>query len=296
MNYPSPLSRGDRVALIAPASPMQDARLVEASVSALQNLGLVPCPYPSCTVREGYLAGSDEMRARDLHDALKDPDVSAIFCLRGGYGCMRLLPLLDFSLFEKYPKLLVGFSDVTALHLALLKRCRLSALHAPMPFRYPQLSPASLARLGDCLFEPRGATYTKKDGLYCIHEGKAHGPLIGGNLGLVASLTHTEYCPALNGAVLFLEEVGEEPYRIDRLLTALSLSGVFDQIAGLVFGFFTDCGADGEIRALLKERIPRHVPTLGGFPAGHELDNHAFFQGASVTLDAALQTLWLHEI
>ncbi|MBP3685722.1 MAG: LD-carboxypeptidase [Clostridia bacterium] len=287
-----PVSR--RVALLSPASPFADASLTEQSKTALVDLGYEPVVYESAQGASGYLAASDEVRARDLMHAFLDDSIDAIFCTRGGYGCMRILPLLDYDALREHPKPFVGLSDITALHLALYRKSGLRTLHAPMPFRYPALPEAAMRRLKSVLDGKDGASYTANDGLFSIHGGCVTAPMIGGNLTLVASLLASEYCPDFSGHVLFLEEVGEEEYRIDRLLTTLSLAGVFECVCGIVFGGFTDCGSEEKIQRILAERIPKQIPTLGGFPAGHLQNNHAFREGGVVTLDADAPSLRFH--
>ncbi len=286
MQFTRPLKAGDAVALLSPASPFADISLLQMSVRALKDLGLKPIVFESAEARpKGYLAASDEVRARDLMRAFSDETIRAVFCTRGGYGCMRILPLIDYETIAKNPKMLIGLSDITALHLALYKHANLSTLHAPMPFRYPELPDAAKARLLSVLFADGEAHYTKNEGLYPIHKGRVTAPMIGGNLTLIASLLASNYLPSLENHILFLEEVGEEEYRIDRLLTALKLAGVFERVSGIVFGGFTDCGREERIRSILSDCTDASIPTLGGFPAGHLPNNHAFFQGQNVTLD-----------
>ena len=292
MQFTHPLKAGDKVALLSPASPFADGALLQKSVGALKDIGLVPVLFESAEGAEkGYLAASDEVRARDINRAFADEEIRAVFCTRGGYGCMRILPLLDYETAKKNPKMLIGLSDITALHLALYHKADLSTVHAPMPFRYPELPDAAKARLFSVLFTQGEAHYTKHEGLFSIHKGCVTAPMIGGNLTLVASLAASEYFPNTDGHILFLEEVGEEEYRIDRLMTALKPTGVFERVAGVVFGGYTDCGREEKIRAILADCVPAHIPTLGGFPAGHLQNNHAFFQGQTVTLDTETCTL-----
>lgn len=297
MQFPHPLKENDTVALLAPASPFAEKSLLETSVCALEKMGLRPVVFESAASGgKGYLSASDEVRARDLMRAFTDDTVRAVFCTRGGYGCMRILPLLDYEVLKEHPKPLIGLSDITALHLAFYKKASLSSLHAPMPFRYPALPEAATKRLYSVLFDCGEANYTQSDGLFPVHPGNVTAPMIGGNLTLVTSLLSSEFLPTLSEHVLFLEEVGEEEYRIDRLLTTLSLAGVFKRVRGVVFGGFTDCGREERIRAILADCVPKGVPTLGGFPAGHLQNNHAFFQGQTVTLDSRACTLHLHPV
>lgn len=281
-----PLPEKARVALLSPAGPFHDEALLPASVQALCDLGYEPVVFESARGTEGYLAASDEVRAADLMQAFCDPTIQAIFCTRGGYGCMRILDRLDYDKIRENKKPLIGLSDVTALHLALYHKAGLCTLHAPMPFRYPTLPKAALKRLKQVLRAESGGCYTAEDGLFALHGGKVTAPMIGGNLTLVASLLASDYCPDFSDCVLFLEEVSEAEYRIDRLLTTLRLAYVFEQVRGVVLGSFSDCGRQEALLALFRERIPSHLPVLGGFPAGHLQNNHAFVHGGKVTLNA----------
>lgn len=294
MDFPCALPKGAKVALLSPASPFADGALLDVSVNALSDLGFSPVVYPSAEGRCGYLAAEDALRARDVNRAFADPSISAVFCTRGGYGCMRILPLLDYGMIAQNQKPLIGLSDVTALHLALYRKAGLKGLHAPMPFRYPELPQGAKERLLSLFSGKLAACYTEEDGLFSVCGGRVTAPMLGGNLSLVASLANSEYFPDLAGKILFLEEVGEAEYRVDRLLTSLTLRGVFRDVAGVVFGGFTDCGRPERIKALLRELAPKNVPVLGGFSAGHLMNNHAFYEGQTVTLDANLPSLTFH--
>lgn len=291
------LQEGDTVAIVAPAGPADPERL--ALVPALyRSFGLQARVYPGCHERCGYLAGDDDLRLADLHAALADRDIAAIHCVRGGYGCMRLLDRIDRSLVRSAAKLLIGYSDVTALH-ALWAGVGLASLHAPMaasdmllPTRTPshdQDRDALFAmlrhglRAGDLLHaEP----HTDTAALHVA--GRAEGPLIGGNLSLVAALLGTPWAWQPEGAILFLEDVNEEPYRLDRLLTQLRLAGVFDAVAGVVLGSFSESACPlGLLRELLRPLCQRRgIPLLGGWPAGHGTPNRPLPLGLRVRLDA----------
>ena len=157
MWFPSPLRKGDRAALLAPASPFADEARLDLSVRALTDAGLEPVLFKSARAADGYLAAPDAVRAADLNRAFADDSIRAVFCMRGGYGCLRILDLLDYSLIRAHPKLLCGFSDVTVLSMALAARCGMSTLHAPMPFRWPELTKSAGARLKNSLFASTAA-------------------------------------------------------------------------------------------------------------------------------------------
>lgn len=283
----SPLVPGDRVALIAPASPVSETEKIEGSLGALAALGLVPQLYPSAaSTAKDYLSLSDEERAADLNRAFSDPAIRGVFCIRGGYGCMRILDRLDYGAIARDPKLFLGLSDITALHLAIYRKTGLVTLHAPMPFRYGELPEAAYEHLKNLLFRRVPARFDASRGIRALFPGRAEGILIGGNLTLVSSLLASEYLPDLSGAILFLEDVGETPYRIDRVLTALKLAHVFDRVSGVIFGGFTDCGDEARILRALRSTVPETLPCVTGFPAGHLQENYGFYHGARVVLDA----------
>ncbi len=294
------LRPGDLVAVLAPAgpTPAEFVARVEALYAAQ---GLRARLYPSCHATDehaAYLAGPDAARAADLHAALADPEVAAIHCQRGGYGAMRLLPLLDAGLVRRAAKLLIGYSDITALH-ALWAREGLASLHAPMPgsdlVRPGPGHAADAAVLWQLLRAPLAAASVLAPALPAgalRQGGRAQGPLIGGNLSLVAALLGTPWAWKLDPApILFLEDIHEEPYRVDRLLTQLRLAGVLDAAAGFVLGHFThDDPAD---TLLARELLPLGKPLLAGWPAGHAHPNHPLPLGLRVALDAGAGTLTL---
>ena len=290
------LRDGDTVAIIAPAGPVEADRL--ALVPALyQSFGLQARIYSGCHQRNGYLAGSDDIRLADLHAALADPDIAAIHCVRGGYGCMRLLDRIDRGLVQRAAKLLIGYSDITALH-ALWAREGLPSLHAPMAGS--DLLPVGRAPGHDA---DRDALFTAlREGLRAgdvldaqpstdtaalRNEGHAEGVLVGGNLSLVAAILGTPWAWSMQGAVLFMEDINEERYRLDRLLTQLRLAGVFDVVAGVVLGGFDESASPLELlqELLLPHCRRRGIPLLGGWPAGHGTPNRPLPLGVRVRLD-----------
>jgi muramoyltetrapeptide carboxypeptidase len=292
------LRPGDTVAVVAPAGPAAPAAL--PLLRALyQRHGLVPKLHPSCEAQAGYLAGPDALRLADLHAALADPSVAAIHCLRGGYGAMRLLREIDTTLVRSARKLLIGYSDITALH-ALWAREGLPSLHAPMPAS-DLVKPgreADEAALFGVLMQPLPAgTVLTPDLGTDTHPlrvpGMAEGRLIGGNLSLVAALCGTPWAWSAEGAILFLEDVSEALYRTDRLLAQLRLAGVLDAAAGFVLGSFTEQASP---LALLRETLlPLNKPVLGGWPAGHGTPNRPLPMNLRVRLDAGAGTITLLE-
>jgi muramoyltetrapeptide carboxypeptidase len=290
------LRPGDTVAVLAPAGPVA-AEVLPAVRSLYERHGLVPKLYPSCEAKAGYLAGPDALRLADLHEALADERVAAIHCLRGGYGTMRLLRDVDHTLVRRAKKLLIGYSDITALH-ALWAREGLPSLHAPMPAS-DLIKPgreADEAALFSLLLNPQpaGTVFAPVlDPTGLRVPGAAEGPLIGGNLSLVAALCGTPWAWKAEGAILFLEDVSEDLYRTDRYLMQLRLAGVLDAAAGFVLGSFTE---QDDPAALLHDTLaPLGKPVLGGWPAGHGTPNHPLPLNRRVRLDVAAGTLTLLE-
>jgi muramoyltetrapeptide carboxypeptidase len=299
---PSHLEPGDTVALIAPASAPVDAGDIDLSVAALRDMGFKVQLGRHVRKRHGFLAGQDRERAGDLMRAFTDRRIAGIFCIRGGYGTARLLPLLNYETIRRHPKVLVGFSDITSLHCALLKKSGLLSFHGPMTASnlikhdHPQFSRESLWRTiteptapGSILHGHRQKTVS------IIRRGKASGELIGGNLTVLRTLIGAPYQPVFRNRILFFEEVDEKPYAVDRLLTHLSNAGVLDQVAGVAVGICHGCvdpkaGRAGEYRLtvedVLRERLRLlKVPVVIGLPFGHSPHNATLPVGGRATLD-----------
>jgi muramoyltetrapeptide carboxypeptidase len=283
--------------VIAPAGPF-DAGRFERGVAILRDrLGLRARFREDIVARERYLAGPDPRRAAEWREAVEDEAASAIFCARGGYGSMRILPAIDPRPLLARPKLFMGFSDVTAIHAAL-NQAGLCTLHGPGVAQLALLPDEPLEHLKSLLFgeapaPARDALPAPGAGLAgteTIRAGRATGPLLGGNLTLLSHLAGTPYLPSFDGAILFLEDIGEAPYRLDRCLTQLRLAGVLDRVAGVALGQLTRCDdaeADVYGRDVVREAaLDLGVPVLAGVPAGHEDANFALPLGARVTLVA----------
>ena len=242
--------------------------------------------------RQRYLAGSDVRRLAELHAALADPGIRAVFCVRGGYGATRLLPQLAARAPEGAPKPLIGFSDITALHLWLQAHGRIS-IHGPVLAQLPRLPASTCARLFDLLESVRPAPPLAGTATYV--GGVAEGALLGGNLSVLTRLLGTPYLPPLDGAILLLEDQGERPYRLDRMWTHLELAGVFARVRGIVLGTFTACeepGASYTSAEVLRELAGRTgLPCAAGFPIGHGDSNEPVPLGVRVRLDADAATL-----
>lgn len=300
------LTAGALIGVVAPAGPARpDALAAAAALYARHGYRarLYPGCHATCDGDLDYLAGPDALRLADLHAAVADDEVAAIHCLRGGYGAMRLLDGIDTALVRAHPKLLIGYSDITALQ-ALWCREGLPSLHAPMPAS-DLVKPGREAdaealftllreghRAGDVLAPALDPAF---DGLRL--PGRAEGLLIGGNLSLVAALLGTAYAWPAAGAILFLEDINEDLYRVDRLLTQLRLAGVLDAVAGIVLGSFTEAAAPLPLlrELLLPLARRRGLPLLAGWPAGHGTPNRPLPMGLRVMLDADAGTLTLRQ-
>ena len=292
---PPPLRRGDPVRVIAPASPFDPDLLARGLEVLSGRLGLRPRLRADVTARRAYLAGDDARRLEEWREAVADPDARAIFCARGGYGTMRLLAAIDPAALAAHPKLLVGFSDVTALH-AVLNRAGIATVHGPVVTQLGRAPEDALVHLEALLAgtAPRvGAWDVPAPGAglvasRVVRSGRASGPLLGGSLAILAHLQGTPFAPRLDGAILFLEDVGEKPYRIDRYLTQLRLAGALEGIAGLAVGQLTACDDGGVLAAdvVRETALALGVPAVEGLPAGHEDANFALPLGARATLVA----------
>jgi muramoyltetrapeptide carboxypeptidase len=289
MRFPPLLHEGSRVALVSPSGPLRTAGDLERAVANVRSFGWEPVVGEHAVERDGYLAGSDARRAADLNRAANDDSIDAVWCLRGGYGAMRLLDEIDYDAWARCPKALVGYSDITALHSAIGKRAELVTFHGPTA--RAELTTAtresfqSMVALGDAAIGHVG-------GMTPLVSGRARGRLAGGNLALVAALAGTPYACELDGAILVLEDVSEAVYRIDRMLTQLRLSGGLSRLAGIVFGQFTEipddeANAQRPLDRVLREFAERAgVPCVANFPIGHIEDHVTLPLGALAELDA----------
>jgi muramoyltetrapeptide carboxypeptidase len=299
--FPPRLVPGDRVALIAPASPLKDRTLLRLGKARLEQLGLEVVPGRHAMAQRGYLAGRDEQRREDLEEAFRDPDIKAIFCARGGYGVARVLAGFDPTLARRHPKALVGFSDITVLHLALQKAGVVS-FWGPMPCTGLGWSEFCVRGLDRALMTaapagrlpiPRGRRAR------LLRAGKAEGLLTGGTLSLIASSLGTPYEIETRGRIVFMEDVDEEPYRVDRMLVQLLAAGKLADAAGFAVGIFT--GADvrncpAKKSLTMKEVFADHLlplrrPTLANVAVGHVPDQVTLPYGVKARIDAGAGTL-----
>ena len=295
-----PLFPGARVALVAPASAVPEARL-QPALDFVRSLELEPVLYPSCYFanRDGYFAASDAQRAADLNAAFADPSIDAVWCIRGGYGAHRLLPLLDESTIRANPKWFGGYSDITALHTFLNQTCGQDSYHCTMPSTEPSPNGYTLDYLKKALFggltgfasNPEGQTLTT------LVPGSVRGPLCGGNLSLLAASLGTPWEIDTRGKILFLEDIGEKTYRLDAMLTQLRNAGKFADCAGILLGAWTDCPPEDPERTLPLEEIftqllvPAGKPAMMGLSCGHCATTMALPMAHMCTMNTVSRTL-----
>lgn len=300
--WPRPLRPGETIAVVAPAGPV---RLEDLSrgLRYLRRRGYRLKLGAAVRGRWHYLSGHDDERLADLHRAYADHDVQAVWCARGGYGTMRLLARLDYGLIDRRGIPLIGYSDITALQLAILTQTGLRSYSGPMVGTVHGfgavggVDPLTEASVWEWVGGARHGRLAGDglDGLRVVQSGAARGPLIGGNLSLLAALVGTPYLPDLDGAVLVLEDIGETPYRVDRMLSQLALAGVFERVAGVVLGDFATCFPPATeepgppVEELVAERLARpDVPLVSGLAYGHIDRRVTLPLGATVVVDTAV--------
>lgn len=298
MRHPRHLHPGDRVALLCPASP-PPAEKFEPSLAFVRSLKLEPVPMHSAHYENhhGYFADTDRQRADDLNQAFADDTIDGILCMRGGYGSHRLMPLLNLDEITHHPKYFSGYSDVTALHTVFNQICRFSTWHTVMPSTEcadGTLDAWSLAQLKRALFGPTAGLIANPEGIptKTLVSGTAQGPLCGGNLSLLAAGMGTPWQIDARGKILFLEDIGERYYRLDSMLTQLRNGGVFEDCAGVVLGYWTDCVAEYPNQSLTLEQVfeelivPAGKPVLSGLCCGHARPCASLPLGAEARLNA----------
>jgi len=292
------LRKDDLVVLLSPAGPVPDDGRLENARTTIEALGLRTRVAPNAMARHGFLAGSDEQRLADLNDALRDPEVRGIFALRGGYGTMRLLPHVDYDALARDPKVVLGYSDLTALLNTMTARTGVVTLHGPVATS-GAWSERVREWLRPMLFGRDVPTNHSDEGALVITGGAASGRIAGGNLSLVASLLGTPYAIDFRDAIVVLEDVDEAPYRVDRMLTQMRLAGAFDGARAVLFGHCVGCDVeddhvygDVKLHDVLKDRLgDLALPVLAEVPVGHMDEQWTLPIGAQATLDADRHSL-----
>jgi muramoyltetrapeptide carboxypeptidase len=304
--FPPRIAPGDFIGIAAPASPPDKPEIIDEAISRFIAQGFKIKPGKYLRKRDGYLAGTDEERAEDINALFADPEVRGIFALRGGYGSCRILPLLDYAVIRANPKPFVGYSDITAMHMAILVKTGLVTFHGSNASSAFQPANAALfqrmlmvsdgSRREVAAAVPSGGSeilFSRNDphgaNIKTVTPGHARGQLLGGNMTCLSRLIGTPYAPDFRGAILFLEDTGEKAYRIDGMFTHLRLAGMLSQIGGLVIGQFDhiDPTEQARIATCLQREAGRiGVPCVSGAPIGHFAGQIIVPQGAQAELDA----------
>jgi muramoyltetrapeptide carboxypeptidase len=280
------------VALVAPAGPLQNPDELPRAQENARSLGWEPVVASHANARVGYLAGKDRDRLNDINRALRDPKIGAVWCLRGGYGVMRILPGIDYDALSRAPKAIIGYSDVTALHAAVQRKCKLITFHGPTArealtdFSRDSFQRAVVENADSC-----GVAADSRE----LNAGTAEGRLVGGNLAVLSALCGTPYMPDLTDGILILEDINEPVYRVDRMLEQLKLSGVLNGCKAIVFGNCSGCEATAPGRSfddvLSEVAHALGVPCLAGIPVGHIAEQWTIPLGAMGKLDTDARRL-----
>jgi muramoyltetrapeptide carboxypeptidase len=308
---PPRLKAGDKLAIVAPGSYISEEELQD-SIKNLNQLGFETTYSEEILLQSGYFAGSDKDRAEDLMKKFYDKTVKGIVCARGGYGCSRILPMLDYDIIRSNPKVLIGYSDVTALLYGIYQKSGLISFHGPVGTS--TFNDYSVNNFKRVLMNPEQSGLFKNSesgedenvyGVTSIVNGKGKGRFVGGNLSIMVSLIGTEYDVDYSGKIIFIEEIGEEPYRVDRMLTQLIQAGKFDHAAGVMMGIFRNCEGKQKdpsfsitftLMEVLKDRLSSlKIPVVYGMSFGHVKDKFTIPFGSFAELDADKQTFTLLE-
>jgi len=299
---PRALKEGDTVALIAPSSYVFDLWRIDLAVERLAALGLKTKLGRNAKARHGYMAGTARERVDDLHAAFADPSIAGVFCLGGGYGTERLLDSIDYALIRRNPKILLGYSDITGLHLAIGRKAGVVTFHGPVAMsalpawtlEYFKKALFSTEPIGELQNPPETDPLAPLFPRHTIAAGRARGPIVGGNLTLISTTMGTPYEIDTKGKILFLEDTGEAPYRVDRMLVQLQLAGKLADAAGIVWGTCTDCAPSNssfEVNLSMSDLLDEILgdlgkPVLAGLVFGHTKEKVTLPMGVACELDA----------
>jgi muramoyltetrapeptide carboxypeptidase len=308
---PPRLKPGDTLGLIAPGSYISEDELKESKEN-LEKLGYKVLYHERILSKTGYLAGDDKSRAEEVNSMFANSKVDGIICARGGYGCARILPMLDYNVIKNNPKILIGYSDITALLNGIYAETGLITFHGPVGIS--SFNEFSVTYFNEVLVHPekdlvlisaKGEDEKDNNGIKTIVSGKAQGELVGGNLSVLNSMIGTKYDFNVEGKIIFLEEIGEEPYRIDRMLTQLIQTGKFDKAAGIAMGVFKDCepkekdpsfSTSFSLLEVLFDRLSSlNIPVIYGLSFGHIKNKFTLPVGIKAELDTVSQTITLLE-
>ncbi len=281
---PKSLSPGDNIGIIAPASPFDKNKFLKG-IAVLESIGFKTVFSQKIFEAHEFLAGSDPHRAHLLNSMFADPSIKAIWCARGGYGSLRILPLIDYNIVRSNPKVFIGCSDISAILNIFLSKCGMVTFHGPMIESLGYANKQTIQALNDILLTDQPLTL-KSENKFVISSGTASGIVAGGNLTTLCHLTGTPFSPNLKKKILLIEDVGEAPYRIDRMLTQMKLAGSFRQIAGVILGLFKNCGESDQIYRIVDDAFSDfHIPVLAGFNIGHDEPNLTVPIGIKARID-----------
>ena len=291
---PRCLMPGDTVGIAAPAGPFDPTKFMKGK-AVLESMGFRTFFDEGIFQKHGFFAGTDVQRADQVNRLFADPAVQAVICARGGYGSMRILRFLDFKLIQNNPKIFVGFSDISVLLFILHARCSLVTFHGPVITTLANTDEQTIAAMLKVMTADKIFDQKTKKGI-SLKPGVCSGVVVGGNLTTLCHLVGTPYTPNFNGKILFLEDRGEAPYRIDRMLTQMKLAGCFEGLKGIFLGSFEACGKLDDIFRIVQEVFNDvNIPILSGFEIGHARVNITIPIGLRATLDADRQILTFHE-
>lgn len=305
---PKSLHKGDVVGLISPSAATADRMQFTFAKEALEALGFQVKLGENLKNRRGHLAGTDQERASDLNQMFADPTVKAIICIRGGSGAARILPLIDYELIKNNPKPLMGYSDITALHCAIHSQTGLISFHGPNGTG--SWNSFNVQAFNQLFFEKKLVQYKneqvkgddlviKNNRIQVLKAGTAEGKILGGNLTVLTALSGTPYYPDFKDAILYTEDIGEDPYKVDRMMSTLKLNGTLDQIKGFIFGQCSDCEPGGGYGSLSVDQVlddyilPLNIPAYSGAMIGHISKQFIIPNGAEVRMDSTKGTIEL---
>lgn len=306
MRIPKSLKKGDTIGLVSASSPTPPEDLPKA-IKAVEDLGFRVVVGETCRAQHGYLAGKDDLRAHEINEMFRNPEIDGIFCIRGGYGAARILPLLDLEMIKQNPKVFAGYSDVTALHIVLNQHCDLVTFHSPMPsteFIKDGMDDYTWNSFLSSVMETERTNYYLENApgkaMRVLVPGEATGELVGGNLTLVVSSLGTPYEIDTKGKILFLEDIDEYERRVDRMLTQLKLAGKLDDAEGILLGAWTNCGPQNpdkpeqslRLQTIFEEiLVPTCKPILMDITCGHVLPTMTLPLGKKITMNTESKTI-----
>jgi muramoyltetrapeptide carboxypeptidase len=306
VRIPKSLKKGDTIGLVSASSPTPSEVLPRA-IKAIEDLGFNVVVGETCKERHGYLAGKDDLRAQEINEMFRNPEIDGIFCIRGGYGAQRILPLLDLEMIKENPKVFAGYSDVTALHIVFNQLCHFVTFHSPMPsteFIKDEMDDYTWNSFLTSVMDTERTDYFLENApgnpVKVLVPGEATGELVGGNLTLVASSLGTPYEIDTKGKILFLEDIDEYERSVDRMLTQLKLAGKLDDAVGILLGAWTNCGPQNpdkpeqslRLHTIFEEiLVPTGKPILMDITCGHVLPTMTLPLGKKISFNTELRMI-----